>query len=67
MNEPIKELSARLGLCADCRYMRRITSDRGSTFYQCQLSAVDATYQKYPRLPVWRCAGHDRISAKEGE
>ena len=67
MKGPDKELSERLGLCADCRYTRQITSDRGSTFFQCQLAAVDATYPKYPRLPVWRCAGYEKTNAKKEE
>jgi hypothetical protein len=49
----------RIGLCADCRHMRRIASDRGSTFYLCQLSATDSRFPKYPRLPVLRCSGHE--------
>ena len=47
--------------------MRVITSDRGSTFFQCQLSAVDATYPKYPRLPVWHCAGYEKMNAEKKE
>jgi hypothetical protein len=50
-------------LCADCRFMRRIESDRGSTFYLCERSATDANFPKYPRLPVLQCAGYERHSA----
>lgn len=53
-----------VGLCADCRFMRRIESDRGSIFYLCKLSATDATFPKYPRLPVLRCAGHKPLSER---
>ncbi|PYX32605.1 MAG: hypothetical protein DMG77_03485 [Acidobacteria bacterium] len=49
-----------VGLCADCRYMRRIESARGSTFYMCQRSATDATFPKYPGLPVLECRGHEQ-------
>jgi hypothetical protein len=52
-----------VGLCADCRFMRRIESDRGSTFYLCERSATDANFPKYPRLPVLQCAGYERLSA----
>lgn len=62
-----KESAAHLGLCADCRHMRHITSDRGSNFYLCQLSAADANFPKYPRLPVWRCSGHATVGVKEQE
>jgi hypothetical protein len=48
-----------IGLCADCRFMRRIESDRGSTFYLCERSATDPSFPKYPRLPVLRCIGYE--------
>ncbi len=54
------------GLCGGCRFMRQITSDRGSTFYQCQLSATDPEFPKYPRLPVIRCRGYERKSPHPG-
>ena len=41
--------------------MRRVQSDRGSVFYQCQLSATDPSFPKYPRLPVLHCAGHEPV------
>jgi hypothetical protein len=47
-----------IGLCAQCRWMRKMESDRGSVFYLCQLSATDPTFPKYPRLPVLRCRGY---------
>jgi hypothetical protein len=52
-----------IGLCADCRFMRRIESDRGSLFYLCELSATDTRFPKYPRLPVLRCDGYDPFGA----
>ena len=51
---------SRAGLCADCRFMRRIESARGSTFYLCQRSATDSNFPKYPRLPVIHCAGYEQ-------
>ncbi|PYX48878.1 MAG: hypothetical protein DMG79_10635 [Acidobacteria bacterium] len=54
---------AEVGLCADCRFMRLIESDRGSAFYLCGLSATDARFPKYPRLPVLRCAGYKQLPA----
>jgi hypothetical protein len=50
----------RAGLCADCRHMRLITSDRAATFYMCQRSASDKTFPKYPRLPVVQCKGYEK-------
>jgi hypothetical protein len=55
-------LKAAVGLCADCRFMRRMESDRGSTFYLCELSASDSGFPKYPRLPVLRCPGYERLT-----
>jgi hypothetical protein len=57
-----EEPKSGVGLCADCRFMRRMESDRGSTFYLCGLSATDARFPKYPRLPVLRCPGYERSS-----
>ena len=46
------------GLCETCSNARVIRSDRGSVFYQCQLSFHDVRYPKYPALPVLQCAGY---------
>jgi len=51
---------ARVGLCETCKFMRRIESDRGSIFYMCLLSLTDASFPKYPRLPVLNCGGYKR-------
>jgi hypothetical protein len=56
--------SERIGLCSDCLYMRQIKSDRGSTFYQCERSASNPEFPKYPRLPVIQCPGYDRNTGK---
>ena len=64
---PEDEGGARIGLCADCQHMRLIKSDRGSVFYFCQLSASDARFPKYPRLPVLQCAGYEQISTAEAQ
>jgi len=51
-------LSDNIGLCKECRYHRVIKNDRGNTFYLCWLAASDPRFPKYPRLPVWQCAGY---------
>jgi hypothetical protein len=58
-----KVAASRIGLCANCRFMRKIESDRGSIFYLCQLSATDASFAKYPRLPVLQCPGYEALNA----
>jgi hypothetical protein len=47
------------GLCAHCKHVRVIRSDRGSLFYLCRRSATDPSYPQYPRLPVLFCRGHE--------
>lgn len=47
------------GICAGCRHVRIIQSDRGSIFYWCGRSKSDPTFAKYPRLPVWTCRGFE--------
>jgi hypothetical protein len=54
-----------VGLCSQCRFMRRILSDRGSTFYFCDRSTTDANFPKYPRLPVLRCSGYELLPEEE--
>jgi hypothetical protein len=49
----------RAGLCADCKHVRLIRSDRGATFYFCERSASDKSFPKYPRLPVIQCRGYE--------
>lgn len=50
---------AKVGLCAECRHGRRVESDRGSVFWRCELSVSDASFPKYPRLPVRACRGYE--------
>jgi hypothetical protein len=47
------------GLCEMCRFCREIRSDRGSLFYLCERSFTDASFAKYPRLPVLECRGFE--------
>jgi hypothetical protein len=52
--------AAKAGLCDSCRHVQVNKSDRGSVFYFCRLSASDARFPKYPRLPVVTCAGYEK-------
>ena len=64
MSEGAKQKTRRdVGLCENCRFMRRIESDRGSIFYLCERSATDASFPRYPRLPVLQCIGYERLGA----
>lgn len=53
-----KNEALRVGLCADCEHAQRIESDRGPMYWLCKLSATDARFPKYPRLPVIECGGY---------
>ncbi len=52
------------GLCASCRYVRVVRSDRGSVFYKCQRSLTEPDFPAYPRLPVMHCTGFERGPTK---
>ena len=60
-SQPANAAKVQIGLCAHCRFMKVIHSDRGSAFYFCEKSLTDASYPKYPRLPVLQCRGHEPI------
>jgi len=62
---PPSSESERVGLCFSCQHARIVRTDRGSAFYQCQLSATDLRYPKYPRLPVFTCPGFEAKNEKE--
>jgi hypothetical protein len=47
------------GLCESCRHARPVETPR-SRFWLCELSASDARFEKYPRLPVLACEGYER-------
>ncbi|MBI2963245.1 MAG: hypothetical protein HYY35_05770 [Deltaproteobacteria bacterium] len=49
----------RLGLCAGCRFARRVRSAKGSEFLLCGRSELDRAFPRYPRLPVVRCGGFE--------
>ena len=57
---------AAAGLCVACGHARRLTSARGSVFWLCGLSATDARFARYPRLPVVACAGFASASGDAG-
>lgn len=57
-SEIVPEAPQNTGLCASCRNVRVIRSDKGSTFYLCQLHFTDQSFKKYPSLPVLKCPGY---------
>jgi hypothetical protein len=54
------------GLCETCLHQRVVRNTRGSVFSMCLRSREDATYPRYPRLPVLECPGYERREAGPG-
>ena len=53
-----REETSRVGLCWTCRHARVVATPRGR-FWLCRLAATDPRFEKYPRLPVLSCDGHE--------
>jgi hypothetical protein len=51
------------GLCDSCRHQRIVRNTRGSSFSLCERSKTDASFPRYPRLPVRECRGYERGAA----
>jgi len=51
---------AAVGLCARCRHARKVATPR-SLFWLCERSRVDASYARYPRLPMIDCPGFEPV------
>ena len=47
------------GLCATCQHVKATATKRGSVFYLCLRSQTDASFRKYPPLPVVQCRGYE--------
>jgi hypothetical protein len=47
------------GLCATCQHVKLTATKRGSVFYLCLRSQTDASFRKYPPLPVVQCRGYE--------
>ena len=46
-------------LCQSCRYVRKITSGKGSVFWLCELAQTDDRFRKYPPQPIVNCIGYE--------
>ena len=46
------------GLCSRCIHVHVVTNDRGSVFVRCGYAAIDASFAKYPQLPVLACSAY---------
>ena len=57
----------RQGLCASCVHARRTGNAKGPGFILCGLSKSDPSFPKYPRLPVMKCPGFERLTPPNEE
>lgn len=55
----LREGSPEAGLCARCRHVRPVETDRGNVFWLCERAKDDRAYPRYPRLPVLTCPGFE--------
>ena len=62
----MRDEESRVGLCFTCRHAQTIVSSRGSTFYLCERSRIDARFPRYPTLPVVACIGWERDEDEDG-
>lgn len=60
-------LPTHAGLCATCAHAHVIQNRRGSRFHLCERSREDASFPRYPRLPVLRCPGYERAEERMDE
>ena len=58
---------AAVGLCRRCRWAQPSGNRRGSVFWLCRRSLTDATWDKYPRLPVLECRGFEQADGEDQE
>jgi hypothetical protein len=63
----MRNTSRDVGLCAECRHVRLVPTERDATFLLCALSTVDSAYVRYPSLPVVCCRGYDRAQGSDAE
>jgi hypothetical protein len=55
-----------VGLCETCAFQRVVRNTRGSSFSLCERSREDASFARYPRLPVLACPGYEQRPARPG-
>jgi len=60
------ETQRTIGLCAGCRHARLVSTPR-SRFWLCERSREDASFDRYPRLPVLACRGFEQGEPTGGD
>jgi len=57
---PPRACPSNAGLCAECVHLRLVGSPSRTIFVQCGRARNEATFVRYPRLPVVSCTGFER-------
>lgn len=57
----------RVGLCANCRFVLEQETKRGAVFFRCGRADKDATFDRYPAIPVLDCRGFEDRGHEGGE
>lgn len=55
-----QEVEARVGLCGSCGSAKVLATKTGAAIFQCQRSAVDASFPKFPPLPMKSCSAYSK-------
>jgi hypothetical protein len=66
-SQPEYQVDSGVGLCSCCEHEVLTRSAKGALFRRCGLALRDPRYPKYPRLPVWSCAGWKVRPRDDGE
>ncbi len=53
-----------VGLCARCVHSRQVVTPL-ALYWMCERALTDARFEKYPRLPMFACAGFEKPAAEE--
>jgi len=54
-----RRLDPTVGLCSICRFVKKQDTKRGAFFYRCGRADDDASFMKYPPIPVGECVGFE--------
>jgi hypothetical protein len=56
----------KVGFCSICNRASTLIGAEGNTFWRCGRSDTDATFRRYPSLPIEDCKGFEPGSPKTG-
>ena len=47
------------GLCALCKHVKLVAAAHDNVYILCGLHKTNPQFEKYPRLPVFKCSGYE--------